>query len=146
MLSVNDQVQLWRRRYYSPGEGSDHPLTRLMDAMETTVSVGVRQLSCELGLDAISFARGVRNLKDAAQVTMSEGTFRKLVVSEGKAVLKVSREEQLELDWSASDCKTTTPGGQEVTRLNVSADGVLVPTVTQAEKEKHRQTVPPHSM
>ena len=51
-------------------------------------------------------------------------------------------EEQLELDWRAADCKS--PGrrrAQEVSRIYVSGDGVLVPVTTAAEKRKRRATV-----
>lgn len=95
---------------------------------------------CRLGIAGRSFQRSVRNLKEAAQLTMSKEKYRIIVESDGKAVLKASREEQLELDWSAADCKTTTPSGQEVTRMYVSADGVLVPTTTAAQKSKRRAT------
>jgi hypothetical protein len=56
-------------------------------------------------------------------------------------VLKASAQEQLELDWSAAQCKVQTPQGRETTRIYVSADGVMVPTTTQAEKDKRRATV-----
>jgi hypothetical protein len=46
-----------------------------------------------------------------------------VVESEGKAVLAASREEQLELDWSASQCIAVEPCGQSISRLYVSADG-----------------------
>ena len=141
MVSVNDWIKLYRRRYYAAGEGSEHPIDRLVDAVESTVSVGVRKLCCQLGIAGRSFALSVQNLKEAAQVSLSEETFRRVVESEGKAVLKVSKDDQLELDWSAAECKTTTPQGAEVSRLNVSADGVLVPTTTQVEKAKRRATV-----
>ena len=111
-----------------------------MDATEATVSVGVRQLVCRLGIAGRSFQRSVRNLKESAQITMGKETYRRIVESDGKAVLKASREEQLELDWSAADCKTTTPSGQQVTRMYGSADGVLVPTTTAAQKTKRRAT------
>ncbi len=93
------------------------------------------------GSNARSFDRGRDNLKHAAQVTVGEEQFRVLVESEGKAVLKSSADEQLELDWSASACKTKMPDGKEVTRMYVSGDGVLVPTTTQQEKDKRRATV-----
>jgi hypothetical protein len=86
----------------------------------------------------------VENLYAAGQIRTSEEMLRKVVESEGKAVLAASEDEQLELDWTAADCKTTTPAGQEATRMYVSADGVLVPTTTTAEKEKRRQTVLSH--
>lgn len=115
-----------------------------MDETEATVSVGVRQLCCREGTNARSFDRGRENLQHAAQIQVGEELFRQLVESEGKAVLKASADEQLELDWSASDCKTTTPMGQPVTRMYVSADGVLVPTTTQQEKDKRRAKVRRH--
>ena len=134
-------MDLARRRWVAKGEVDDYPLDRLVNAAETTVSVGVRQLVCQLGIAGRSFPRSVKNLKEAAQITMGKETYRGIVESDGKAVLKASREEQLELDWSAADCKTTTPSGQEVTRLYASADGVLVPTTTAVEKTKRRATV-----
>jgi hypothetical protein len=75
---------------------------------------------------------------------MSEEMLRKVVESEGKAVLAASEDEQLELDWTAADCTASTPEGQETTRVYVSADGVLVPTTTAAEKAKRRATVLAH--
>jgi hypothetical protein len=113
----------------------------LVDALEAAVSVGVRQLCCQLGIAGRSFARSTKALKDSAQIVMSEEMFRTVVESEGKAVLKASATEQLEIDWSAADCKTASPSGQEVSRVYASADGVLVPTTTEAEKQKRRETV-----
>jgi hypothetical protein len=113
----------------------------LVDALEAAVSVGVRQLCCQLGIAGRSFARSAKGLKDAAQIEMSEEMFRCVVESEGKAVLKASATEQLEIDWSAADCKTASPSGEEVSRVYASADGVLVPTTTEAEKQKRRATV-----
>lgn len=141
VLSANGRVDLSRRRWASPGGGSDCPLDRLLDITETTVTVGLRQLACQLGIAARSFARSVKNMADAAQVTISEEMLRVVVESEGKAVLAASASEQLEIDWSAGQCKATTPAGQETTRVYVSADGVLVPTTTAQEKHKRRATV-----
>jgi hypothetical protein len=59
-------------------------------------------------------------------------------------VLAASEDEQLELDWTAADCTARAPGGQDTTRVYVSADGVLVPTTTAAEKAKRRATVLAH--
>ena len=119
-------------------------MDRLLDVAEASVSVGVRQLCCREGTQAMSFARGCENLRHAAQLTVGEELFRQIVESEGKAVLRVSASDgadQLELDWSGADCRTTTPDGQTTTRLYASADGVLVPTITRKEKDKRRQTV-----
>lgn len=112
-----------------------------MDETEASVSVGVRQLCCREGTHARSFDRGRENLKHAAQLETGEELFREIVESEGQAVLKASESEQLELDWSGAQCQAQTPQGQRTTRMYVSADGVLVPTTTQGEKDKRRATV-----
>jgi hypothetical protein len=113
---------------------------KLVDETETAVSVGLRQLCCREGTQARSFARGRENLKHAAQLDAGEELFRQIVESEGKAVLKASESGQLELDWSGAQCVAQTPEGQSTTRLYASADGVLVPTTTQAEKDRRRET------
>jgi hypothetical protein len=95
-------------------------------------------LCCELGIDARSFARSVQRLKSTAQLIMGEEQFRQIVEADGKAALRLSAKEELEVGWSASGCKTKTPSGTEVSRLYCSADGVMVPTITQAEKDKRR--------
>ena len=105
------------------------------------LSVGARQLCCREGGNARSFERGRENLKHLAHLDCGKELFRQIVQSEGKAVLKASAQEQLELDFSASDCKTQTPDGRQLSRMYVSADGVLVPTTTRAEKDKRRATV-----
>jgi hypothetical protein len=141
VVSVNGRIVLRRNRYYAAEEGSEHPIDRLVDAAETAISVGLRELCCRLGIAGRSFARSVENLKAAAQITLSEEVLRTVVESEGKALLKASAQEQLELDWSAAECKVKTPSGAEVSRLYVSADGVMVPATTEAEKQKRRATV-----
>jgi len=114
---------------------------KLLDDTEAAVRVGVRQLCCREGTQARSFARGRENLQHAAQLTLGEERFRQVVENEGKTVLKAGESGQLELDWSGKQCVTLTPDGQTTTRLYASADGVMAPTTTQAEKDKRRETV-----
>jgi hypothetical protein len=130
-----------RTRWSSADISSFTAVDRLVDAAESTVSVGVRELCCRLGKDCRSMERAGKNLNLVGGVLISEENLRTLVESEGKAVLAASRDEQLELDWSAAQCKTTTPAGVEVSRIYATADGVMVPVTTQAEKDKRRATV-----
>jgi len=147
--SACGRVELRRRRFGDKQQGSECPVDRLVDETESAVSVGARQLCCREGGNARSFARGRENLKHAAHIDCGEELFRQIVEGEGRMILKASDQEQLELDWSASDCKTQTadraspsaPEGRQVSRMYVSADGVLVPTTTQTEKDKRRATV-----
>lgn len=141
VLNVNGRIEFRRVRWYAPGEGSDSPMDRLIDRLESTVSVGVRELSCRLGMAGGSFARTAENLDHAARIRISQEQLRTLVESDGKAVLAAARTEQLEIDWAASQCKTQTPEGKEVSRIYVSADGVMVPVTTGCEKRKRRETV-----
>jgi hypothetical protein len=140
-LSVNGRIELTRKRFGDKSQGSEHPCDRLVDETEAAVSVGVRQLCVREGANARSFDRGRENLKHAALIEVGEEQFRQLVEGDGKTVLRSSGDDQLELDWSASQCKTQTPDGKETTRLYASADGVLVPTTTKKEKDKRRATV-----
>jgi hypothetical protein len=128
-------------RFGDTVQGSEYTCDRLVDETEAAVSVGTRQLCVREGTNARSFDRGRENLRHAAQIVVGEEKFRELVEGDGKNVLRLSVDEQLELDWSASQCKTQTPDGGETTRVYVSADGVLVPTTTQSEKNKRRATV-----
>ena len=113
----------------------------LLDAVEDTVSLAVRELCCRLGIAGGSFARSTDNLQAASCLRMSEDIFRQVVESEGKAVLKAAREERLPVDWSAKECVVEKPDGQQKSLVYASADGVLVPATTQAEKGKRRATV-----
>jgi hypothetical protein len=138
---VNGRVELTRQRFGGQGQDSEHPSDRLVDETEAAVSVGTRQLCVREGTNARSFDRGRENLKHAALIVVGEEQFRQLVEGDGKNVVRLSGDEQLELDWSASQCKTQTPEGKEITRLYISGDGVLTPTTTQSEKDKRRATV-----
>lgn len=138
--TANGRVELRRRRFGRKDHLSECPVDRLVDETESAVSVGARQLCCREGGNARSFERGRENLKHAAHIDCGRELFRQIVESEGKAILKASAQEQLELGWSASQCKTQTPDGREVSRIYASADGVLVATTTQAEKDKRRAT------
>ena len=113
----------------------------LLDAVEDTVSLAVRELCCRLGIAGGSFARSTDNLRQASCLRMSEDLFRQVVESEGKAVLKAAAEELLPVDWSAKECLVEKPDGQKKSLVYTSADGVLVPATTQAEKDKRRATV-----
>src|ERR1700733_14891024 len=117
------------------------PIDALLDAAENTLSLGLRELCCRLGIAGGSFKRSSDNLYRAAHVRISEEIFRQAVEGEGQAVIAAAREERLPVDWSAQECLTQTPEGKDVSRVYASVDGVFVPMTTQAEKDKRRGTV-----
>ena len=137
MLTINGRVQLWRRRWYSPEEGTTAPLDRWLDAAEGTISLGVREMACRLNGDGKNFDKAAANLGRTAQVRLSGETLRVLVEAEGKRVLEAQRSGRLDVDWTASDCRTESG----TTRVYFGSDGVTVPMITDAEKVARRQKV-----
>ena len=132
-------MRLLRRRYYEAAGGSEVPIDDLLDQSQQMITLGVIELACRLAIDSASFERAAGNLLRTTGVRLSEEHLRQLVEGEGKLLLEAQRMEQLELDFSASDCKTQErPDGQETTRVYVGMDGVMVPVITQAEKDLRR--------
>jgi hypothetical protein len=137
VLTINGRVRLSRRRWYSPGEGTTTPLDCWLDTVESTISLGVREMACRLNGDGKNFDKAAANLARTAQVNLSGETLRVLVETEGKRVLQAQRSGQLPVDWSAADCQTET----KTSRVYLGSDGVMVPLVTDAEKSSRRQKV-----
>lgn len=149
------RVGVLRTRYYDKTGGSDVPVDKLIDDVGRMVTLGVSEVACRLAIDSTSFQRAAENLLRAAGLSISEESLRKLVEHEGKLLLSAQRLEQLELDFSAADCRTTVTGGRAVaepssgessgggpstgvTRIYMGSDGVMVPAITDAEKLKRR--------
>jgi hypothetical protein len=106
VLTINGRVRLWRRRWHSPAEGATTPMGAWLDVVESTISLGVREMACRLNGDGKNFDKAAANLKRTAQVRLSGETLRGLVEAEGKRVLQAQRSGRLPLAWSAADCKT----------------------------------------
>jgi hypothetical protein len=137
VLTINGRVRLLRRRWYSPEEGTTTPVDQWLEIAEATISLGVREMACRLNGDGKNFDKAAANLARTAQVRLSGETLRVLVEAEGKRVLQAQRSGQLQLDWSALDCRTE----QGTTRVYFGSDGVTVPLVTDTEKSSRRQKV-----
>jgi Transposase len=137
VLSSNGRIEQRRRRYHAPGLGGVVPVDRLIDVLESSVSLGVRELCCRIATDSGSFTRAAANLERAAQLRLSNEKLRQVVEAEGRAVLVWQEHEQLEFDWDAADCVTEqTPDGVPISRLYVGCDGFMSPAVTDAEMGK----------
>jgi len=118
------------------------PVDKLVDQAGRWITLGVSEVACRLAIDSASFERAAHNLLRVAGWSISEESLRKLVEHEGELLLEAQRIEQLELDFSASDCRTaSTPEPEPVTRIYLGSDGVMVPVTTEAEKLKRRKTV-----
>lgn len=136
-MTINGHICLRRVRWHCPQEGSETPLDAVVDATETTISEGVREMACRVNQDASSFAKAAANLHRTAHILVSKETLRELVEGEGRAVLRAMRQAELSPDWTVADCTTE----QQTTRVYLGCDGVKVPLVTDEEKKKRRQRI-----
>jgi len=136
-LCVNGWLTLSRRHYHSQGAGTITPSDDLLDAAGDLISLGTRQLCCQLNRGARSFDMAAQNLLEAGRLSLSAEKLRQVVEAEGRAVLTLLHEGELQPVWNASQCQT--PDGK--TRVYMSSDGFMAPTITDQEKQARRKKV-----
>jgi len=109
----------------------------LLDTVEATVSLGVREMASRVNTGAGSFARAAEDLKRTAQIEMSRERLRQIVEGEGKKAVKLAQGGSLTVSWCARDC--LCPEGTSL--IYLGCDGFTAPTVTDVEKRKRREKV-----
>jgi hypothetical protein len=125
---------LSRRYHWSKGEVSVCLADVALGIDQQKTSPGARQMCCLMGLHE-NFRQAVVDLKKLAGLPVSKEKLRQVVEAEAVQVRKIRDSGSLPASWSASEAKL--PDGK--TRTYVGVDGVMAPTVTQAEKDKRRQ-------
>ncbi len=100
------------------------------------MSVAARELCCRVTVTGPSFRKSAENLERLAQICVSSNRLRQIVEDEGQRALKARDIGLITPGWDALDCKTDANGS---TRVMVGSDGVMVPLVTQSEKQKRRK-------
>jgi hypothetical protein len=135
--TVNGVVNVNRIYWWSAEVGRDDTIDRLIGIAAGKVSLGVRQMCCRAAVSQQGFAKASEHLKHLAQLSVSYERLRQVVESEGQLVLEVQRKGLLSAEFGVEDCKTS-PNGPK--RLYVGTDGVMVPMVTEAEKNKRRKS------
>ena len=130
-VTINGELTLTRRAYWSKARGTVYPADALLGIVQHNVSVGVRERCCQEALDS-SFANVVRSLETLGQIHLSEDRVRRIVEDEGRNVQRVRKTSQLEASFTSADCRD----GVMVT----GADGVFVPVVPESQKARRRAT------
>jgi hypothetical protein len=138
VLTVNGRLRLRRTRWHD-ADDSVAPADTWLDEAEATVSEGTREMICRLNQHSSSFAATAANLKRTTCLDISKEQVRQLVETEGRAVLDQMRHGELAPDWKATDC--VTEENSNTSRVYIGCDGVKVPLVTDAEKQKRRTKV-----
>jgi len=100
------------------------------------VSVATRELCCRVTVTGPSFRKSAENLERLGQIRVSSNRLRQIVEDEDQRALKARDKGLIGPSWDALDCKTNANGP---TRVMIGADGVMVPLVTQPEKQKRRK-------
>jgi hypothetical protein len=136
-VTVNGRVRLRRTRWHGGAEGSRAPTDAWLDVAEATISQGVREMACRLNQDSSSFQKTAENLRRTARVAVNKETLRQLIEAEGRAARRALAGAELDLKWSAQDCRTE----EGTTRLYVGCDGVKIPVITESEKLLRRTRV-----
>jgi len=100
-------------------------------------------MACRENQGAFSFDKAAENLARTAQIKMSDEQLRLVVEAEGRHVQVVQQAGTLATAWSAHDCPAMKDGRPIAgkTRVYTGSDGVMVPVITQAEKQKRRAKV-----
>jgi hypothetical protein len=100
-------------------------------------------MACRLNLDSRDFDKAADNLARTAQLHLCGEFLRQIVESEGKAVQAAAKAGRLEVAWDQSDCPALDKDGQETdrTRVYLGSDGVMVPVITQQEKDQRRAKI-----
>lgn len=137
ILTVNGHVGIDRRHYHCPSEGTSTPSDAMLDAVEATVSLGVREMCARVNADSKSFDRAAATLQRTAQLGLSGEALRKIVECDGKLVLQLSESGGLSPNWSSRFC--IGPDGRSL--VYVSSDGFMVRLITNAEKVARREKV-----
>lgn len=103
---------------------------------EERVTVSARELCCRATVTGPSFAKSAANLERLGQIRVSAERLRQIVEHEGQRTVQARDKAWVGPTWEASDCQVTPDG---VTRVMVGSDGVMVPVITAAEKQKRRE-------
>ena len=107
------------------------PTDHWLGIAESRYSPGLREMVCRLSLND-AFVPASENLKRLVQVTVSSSAIRGIVENQGKHILAQQSAGDFSVGFTAEDCTAET--------MITGVDGVMVPHVTQEQKDKRRQT------
>lgn len=140
VLTAGGEVGLSRPYFWAKGEGGACPADAALGIgggdKFARVSPGAREVMCRLGV-VQDFAGAAKDAARIGNVPVGREKLRQVVESEAAAVATARHAGALPASWSAADARVDD--AKSTTRIYEGTDGVMVPTVTQAEKDKRRQ-------
>jgi hypothetical protein len=132
---VGGDIRLHRRYFWSRRFGGQFPLDAVLGITASAVSPGALELCCSMGMIQ-GFAQGAEDLQRMTGLRVSKERLRQITEGEGEKAATDRREGAVAPAWSASEANIE---GSARTRVYVGVDGVMIRSVTQAEKDKRRE-------
>jgi hypothetical protein len=139
VLTAGGEIELSRRYVWAKGQGGTFPADAPAGIEQGHVSPGARQILCRMGM-VQDFRQAADDAKRIGNVPAGRERLRILVEAEGTAITQARNHGRIPAAWTSADAKVkATEKGKTKTRVYAGVDGVMVPTVTQQEKEKRRK-------
>jgi len=139
VLTADGEVRLNRPYFWAKGCGGAFPADASLGIDKGRVSPGARQILCRLGM-VQNFRQAADDARRIGNVPVGKSKLCELVEAEGASITKARNSGEVKAVWTSADAKVEDKDGAgSVTRVYAGVDGVMVPTVTQAEKEKRRK-------
>jgi len=142
VLTINGEIKIVRRWWHGPQIGSVAPADAILDRGGATITPGVVEMACRVNLSATSFVRAAAVLERTAQLMLSGERLRQVAEAAGRRVLQAQQDDTIAVAWHAEDCVVPAEDKTgEKMRIYTGCDGVMVPSITDAEKIKRRDAV-----
>jgi hypothetical protein len=132
VLTAAGELVLRRRYFWGKDAGGDYPSDRQLGIGASTVTAGARELCALMGI-ASDFRTASANLRRVGGLAVCPERLRQVVEREAATVGAARDAGLVPASWSAKSTEL------EKGRLYTGVDGLLVRTVTQAEKDLRRK-------
>lgn len=138
MLTADGEIKLGRRYFWSKETGGVFPADASIGIEHGRVSPGAREILCRLGM-VQDFRQAADDAARIGNVPVSREKLRQIVEGEAATITQVRNSGELPAAWTSADAKVDEEKENSPTRVYAGVDGVMAPTVTQAEKDKRRK-------
>jgi len=138
VLTADGEIELERRYFWAKGNGGVFPADASVGIDQGRVSPGAREILCRLGM-VQDFRQATDDAARIGNVPVGRERLRQLVEGEAATVTQARDSGKLQAAWTSADAKLEEKKKDSPTRVYLGVDGVMVPTVTQTEKDKRRK-------
>lgn len=135
--TINGQVVVGREYYWAKGQGV-YPADASLNVDAHGMSAGVREAVTMLAA-TMEFRGAAATIKRLSGISLCAETCRQMTLREGQGIAQAIQDGTLAPSFKPEQASAAPGAASERTRLYLGADGVLVPTVTQSEKQKRRE-------